>query len=194
MKKLIWSHLFAIVSILGIWYYHVKIDHLMVILLASVLSLEMGFIAYYSRNIFIRLLASLGLLFFYPQSLGIFLSLVSLEWSTKDIWQSNHFMQYMAYLLAILFIISSALLSLKLLVNAYDISKRYQLATVIPVMLFSSFAFCLEKSGSLGLEGIILNPSAFFNEIQTNMANLDFKALSCLFLVQLLLWGILMED
>lgn len=55
---------FAIVSILGIWYYHVKIDHLMVILLASVLSLEMGFIAYYSRNIFIRLLASLGLLFF----------------------------------------------------------------------------------------------------------------------------------
>lgn len=84
MKKLIWSHLFAIVSILGIWYYHVKIDHLMVILLASVLSLEMGFIAYYSRNIFIRLLASLGLLFFYPQSLGIFLSLVSLEWSTKD--------------------------------------------------------------------------------------------------------------
>ncbi|AIX04131.1 hypothetical protein POF63_02075 [Streptococcus agalactiae] len=194
MKKLIWSHLFAIVSILGIWYYHVKIDHLMVILLASVLSLEMGFIAYYSRNIFIRLLASLGLLFFYPQSLGIFLSLVSLEWSTKDIWQSNHFMQYMAYLLAILFIISSALLSLKLLVNAYDISKRYQLATVIPVMLFSSFAFCLEKSGSLGLEGIILNPSAFFNGIQTNIVNLDFKTLSCLFLVQLLLWGTLMED
>lgn len=65
MKKLIWSYFFVIVSILGIWYYYVKIDYLMVILLVLVLLLEMGFIVYYSCNIFICFLVSLGFLFFY---------------------------------------------------------------------------------------------------------------------------------
>lgn len=194
MHKIIFSHLFVAFIMMGIWTYQPNVDGLMSGLIMSLITLEMGFLAFHSKNTIFKVVAIIIWCIFYPSNFKILLGVANVSFGGDAIWTNEAMKPFMVYLACLAFALVAATLSAQLILKSFKLNLYVQLVLMPIIAIAASFFLHLERVGSLGWGDFLLSPLNFVSQVLTNLASANIPFIIGLSAIQSMLLILLGDD
>lgn len=176
MHKIIFSHLFVLIILFSIWQYNPSVDGIMKNTIFALVTLEMGFLAYYSKNNLFKVLALPVWCFFYPSTVASLLSVAEVSWGGEAIWTDAAMRPFMAYLGSLVFALVAGTLSVHLIMKSFKLNIYVQMVLMSIIALIATFILHVGRVTTLSRGDLLASPINFTNELVSSisLANVPF--------------------
>ena len=176
MHKIIFSHLFVLIILFSIWQYNPSVDGIMKNTIFALVTLEMGFLAYYSKNNLFKVLALPVWCFFYPSTVASLLSVAEVSWGGVAIWTDAAMRPFMAYLGSLVFALVAGTLSVHLIMKSFKLNIYVQMVLMPIIALIATFILHVGRVTTLSRGDLLASPINFTNELVSSisLANVPF--------------------
>ena len=176
MHKIIFSHLFVLIILFSIWQYNPSVDGVMKNTIFALVTLEMGFLAYYSKNNLFKVLALPVWCFFYPSTVASLLSVAEVSWGGEAIWTDAAMRPFMAYLGSLVFALVAGTLSVHLIMKSFKLNIYVQMVLMPIIALIATFILHVGRVTTLSRGDLLASPINFTNELVSSisLANVPF--------------------
>ena len=176
MHKIIFSHLFVLIILFSIWQYNPSVDGVMKNTIFALVTLEMGFLAYYSKNNLFKVLALPAWCFFYPSTVASLLSVAEVSWGGEAIWTDAAMRPFMAYLGSLVFALVAGTLSVHLIMKSFKLNIYVQMVLMPIIALIATFILHVGRVTTLSRGDLLASPINFTNELVSSisLANVPF--------------------
>lgn len=176
MHKIIFSHLFVLIILFSIWQYNPSVDGIMKNTIFALVTLEMGFLAYYSKNNLFKVLALPVWCFFYPSTVASLLSVAEVSWGGEAIWTDTAMRPFMAYLGSLVFALVAGTLSVHLIMKSFKLNIYVQMVLMPIIALIATFILHVGRVTTLSRGDLLASPINFTNELVSSisLANVPF--------------------
>lgn len=176
MHKIIFSHLFVLIILFSIWQYNPSVDGIMKNTIFALVTLEMGFLAYYSKNNLFKVLALPVWCFFYPSTVASLLSVAEVPWGGEAIWTDAAMRPFMAYLGSLVFALVAGTLSVHLIMKSFKLNIYVQMVLMPIIALIATFILHVGRVTTLSRGDLLASPINFTNELVSSisLANVPF--------------------
>lgn len=176
MHKIIFSHLFVLIILFSIWQYNPSVDGIMKNTIFALVTLEMGFSAYYSKNNLFKVLALPVWCFFYPSTVASLLSVAEVSWGGEAIWTDAAMRPFMAYLGSLVFALVAGTLSVHLIMKSFKLNIYVQMVLMPIIALIATFILHVGRVTTLSRGDLLASPINFTNELVSSisLANVPF--------------------
>jgi len=192
MHKIIFSHIFVLIILFGIWQYNPSVEGIMRTTIFSLVAIEMGFLAYYSKNKLFRVLAIPVWCFFYPYTFSALLGVANVSWGGDAIWSVDGMKPFMVYLGSLVFALVAGTLSVQLILKSFKLNLYVQLVLMPIIALLATFSLHVARVTSIGWGDLLASPINFINELISSitLANVPFVVgLTAIQMMMLILLG-----
>ena len=176
MHKIIFSHLFVLIILFSIWQYNPSVDGIMKNTIFALVTLEMGFLAYCSKNNLFKVLALPVWCFFYPSTVASLLSVAEVSWGGEAIWTDAAMRPFMAYLGSLVFALVAGTLSVHLIMKSFKLNIYVQMVLMPIIALIATFILHVGRVTTLSRGDLLASPINFTNELVSSisLANVPF--------------------
>ncbi|TWT09861.1 DUF1361 domain-containing protein [Streptococcus sp. sy004] len=152
-------HLFWVVISAGIFRYMTSGPNLIWNMFLALVALDFAYLAYRTKNTFLKIVSVLLWLLFYPNTFYMLTDIIHMSFADQALWDRLSMIMFMLYVSSILFGVLSGVLSLQLIFNSLGVKNIYLRYLVITNLSFlSSFAIHIGRYARLNSWDALMNP------------------------------------
>lgn len=193
MYKIIVSHLFAALILVGVWRYESGTNELIIATLMSLITLEIGFLSYHTKKNMYRLFISPIWFILYCNALNSFINLIVIAWKRSDNLTSS-LTNLVIFLGVVVFTLTAIILSFQLIFKTLRIEKIFRIFLLACMILISSVAIFLEQTDSLNWDMFLQEPLTFMNQIIMTLSHVNILFIIGLCLIQMMVIVLLASE